>query len=238
MIHTKKWALCLCFIVVLAGLCTRSAYADLYWETESVSTNLPHRANGTTIQRYYFTPHASRVELGGGKIYIINYKAMELYTLDTKAKTCAELNLGDPPAAIVDGAADKKKMGEMLVLGAMLGIQITPTNEFKTIAGYNCRKFNVRLPMIKGEYWVSEEVGGYQELRNLGAKVGAAAERYPVLKQIDVAGMVSKLGGFPVYTVNHVMGGTVESTLRKVEQRSLDPALFVVPKGYKMKKGG
>jgi len=237
MIETNKRALRIGIIALIVGLCASSSYADLYWETESVSTNVPHQSDGTTIQRYYFTPHASRVELGGIKIYIVNYNTMELYTLDTKAKTWAELNLGEQ-LVIVDGAADKKKMSEMLVLGAMMAIRITPTNELKTIAGYRCRKYDVHLGIIKGEYWVSEEVRCYQELRTLGAKVGAAAERYPILKQIDVAGMVKKLGGFPVYTVNHVMGGTVESTLRKVEQKSLDPKLFVVPKEYKMKKGG
>jgi hypothetical protein len=48
--------------------------------------------------------------------------------------------------------------------------------------------------------------------------------------------MVEKLDGFPVYTVNHVMGGTVASTLKKIEQKSLDPALFTVPKDYTVKK--
>jgi hypothetical protein len=32
------------------------------------------------------------------------------------------------------------------------------------------------------------------------------------------------------------MGGTLESTLKKIEQKSLDPALFIVPKDYAMKK--
>lgn len=224
--------------VLVTVLCSHSVKADLYWETVSVSTNVSQMSNATSVQKYYFTPNASRVELGGHKVYIVDYNAMELYTLDTKAKTCAEMNLGTLLGR-AEVKVDKKKMGEMLVLGAMMGIQITPTDQLKTIAGYKCRKYNVRLPMVDGEYWVSQDVKGFQELRILGskvgAKVGAVAENNPMLRQIDVVGMMSNLGGFPVYTVNHVMGGTVESTLKKVEQRALDPSLFIVPKEYTMK---
>jgi hypothetical protein len=57
-----------------------------------------------------------------------------------------------------------------------------------------------------------------------------------MLRQFNIAGIVEKLDGFPVYTVNHVLGETVESTLKNVEQRPLDPALFRVPKDYALKQ--
>jgi len=227
-------AICLVIAALFAGLCARPAFADLYWETESVSTNLSRKVGRTSIQRYYFTPKAFRVELGEGKAYIVDYDAMELYSLDTKARTFSELNLTEPPGFPGVSAADKKKMVEMLE--AMMAIQVTPTDESKSIAGYRCRKFNVRIAIINGEYWVSKDVKGYGELRTLGAKVGAIAGHNPIFREVDVAGMVEKLGGFPVYTVNHVLGQTVASTLRKIEQRSLDPGLFVVPKDYAVKK--
>jgi len=228
----KIWTLCLGIILAMStGLYVRPVKADLYWETESVSSGIAHRSKGTSIQKYYFTPNASRVELSGKKIYIVNYKSMILYSLDTKAKTCSTLNLAE---LFLDASpGDSKKNADLM--GTMLGVQVTPTNELKTIAGYKCRKCMVRIAFLTGEYWVSNDVRGYQELRTLGAKVEAIAERNPVIRQMDVAGMVDKLGGFPVYTVNHLMGGTVESTLKKVEQKSLDPALFVVPKEYTMK---
>jgi hypothetical protein len=232
--ETRKWALCLAITALLAGLYARSSMADLYWETESVSRSVSRQQNRTSIQKYYFTPKALRVELGESKVYIVDYNAMELYSLDTGAKTCSELNLTELPGLPEVSGADKEKMAEMM--GAIMAIQVTPTDEFKTIAGYKCRKFNVRIAIMNGEYWVSEDVRGYEELRSLGAKVGAIAGHNPLLRQIDVAGMVEKLGGFPVYTVNHVMGETVASTLRKIEQKSLDPALFVVPKDYVVKK--
>ena len=230
----KKWGLCLGIVALFTGLCTPSANADLYCETENVSTNIPNQPDGTSILKYYFTHNASRVQLGDTKVIIVDYNAMQLYSLDTKAKTFTEMNLSELPGLPGVAAADKKKMAEMM--GAVMGTQITPTDELKTIAGYKCRKYNVRIAIVNGEYWVSKDVRGYRELRDMGAKVGSIAERNPMLRQIDIAGMVEKLGGFPVYTVNHVMGGTVASTLKKIEQKSLDPALFIVPKDYAMKK--
>ena len=228
-------ALCLGIAALLAVFCGRSAMADLYWETESVSTNDSNHKNKVSTQKYYFTPGALRVELGGSRVYIVDYNAMELYTLDTKTKTSSEMKLNELPGIEVS-AADKNKMAEMM--GAIMAIQVTPTEEWKTIAGYKCRRFNVRIAIVNGEYWVSEDVKGYRELKTLGAKVGAIAERNPMLRQIDVAGMVEKLGGFPVYTVNHVMGETVASTLKRIEQKSLDPSLFVIPGDYTSRKSG
>jgi len=231
----KKWTFCLGVTALFAGLCAHSVNADFYCETESVSTNASARHHKTSVQKYYFTPHALRVELSGNKVFIVNCDTMELYSLNTKTKTGIEVNLGELPALYDASAADKKKMDEMM--GALMAVQITPTEELKTIAGYKCRKYNVHIAVINGEYWVSEDVRGYQELKTLGAKMGAIAERHPVLRQFNIAGVVEKLGGFPVYAVNHVMGETVESTLKRIEQKSLDPALFVVPKDYTMKKG-
>jgi hypothetical protein len=229
----KKWALCLGIMALFTGLCAPSANADLYWETENVSTNFPNQPDGTSILKYYFTRTSSRVQLGDTKVFIVDYNAMQFYSLDTKAKTFTELNLSELPGLHGVAPADNKKIAEMM--GAVMGTQVTPTDELKTIAGYKCRKYNVRIAMMNGEYWVSKDVRGYRELKALGAKVGSIAERNPMLSQIDIAGIVEKLGGFPVYTVIHVMGGTVASTLKKIEQKSLDPALFIVPKDYAMK---
>jgi hypothetical protein len=230
----KKLALCLGIAALFTGLFAPLASADLYCETENVSTNVPTQPDGTSILKYYFTHNAWRLQLGDSKVFIVDYNARRLYTLDTKAKTFTELNLNELPGLPGVAAGDKKKMAE--ILGAMMETRITPTDELKTIAGYKCRKYNVRIAIVDGEYWVSKDVRGYRELKNLGAKVGTIADRNPMLRQLDVPGMVEKLDGFPVFTVNHVMGGTVASTLKKIEQKSLDPALFTVPKDYAMKK--
>jgi hypothetical protein len=233
--NRNKWALCVGIMALFAVLFAPSAKADLYFESENVSTNLPNQPNGTAIQKNYFTSNRSRIEMGNGKVFILDYNAMKLFTLDSRAKTYTELNLGEVPGLPEDmPAANKEKMAELM--GAVLAIHVTPTNEVKTIEGYQCRKYNANLATMNGEYWVSKDVKGYKELKAMGAKLGTFTERYPMLRQINIAGMVDKLDGFPVYAINHMMGGTVESTLKKIEQKTLDPGLFVIPKDYALKK--
>jgi hypothetical protein len=234
---TNKWALCACIMVLFAGLWAPSAKADLYFETVNISTNLPHQPKGTTTLKYYFNSKASRVELGNGKVYILDFDAMKLFSLDAKARNFTELNLGGELPGLPDISVPGKQKVLDEAMAAVLAIQITPTNEMKTIEGYKCRKYNVNLAMVSGEYWVSKDVKGCRELKALGTKAAAAVDRNPMLRQFNIAGMVEKLDGFPVYTVNHVMGGTVESTLKNVQQKPLDPALFAVPRDYALKRG-
>jgi hypothetical protein len=118
----------------------------------------------------------------------------------------------------------------------MNGFQITQTNETRTVAGYKCRKCIANFGLLQGEYWVSKDVAGYSELKATSAKLGAILEKNPMLREINVAAMVDKLDGFPVQTTNRVMGGTIVSTLKKVEQRPLDPGLFKVPKDYTLRQ--
>jgi hypothetical protein len=227
-----NWALSLGIMALVAVLCAATANADLYVETENVSTNIPHQPNGATTLKNYFTSKASRVELGNGKVFILDYGAMKMFTLDPKAKTYAEHNLGELEAAAPDMSGSDKQQILNEAMAAILAVQVHPTDETKIIEGYRCRKFNVNVAMVKGEYWVSKDVKGYQELRTLGAKVASVLDRNPMLRQFNIAGMAEKLDGFPVYIVNHVLGGTVQTTLKDVKQRPLEPALFRVPKDY------
>ena len=233
---TDKWASCLGVIALFAGLCAPSAYADLYFETANVSTNPHNKHQSTTTLKYFFNSNASRLEFGNSKTYILDHKAMKLFSLDPKTKTYTELNVGELPGLPdTSGAGKQTIMDEAMT--AVLAVQVTPTDEMRTIEGYNCRKYNVNLVLVNGEYWISKDVKGYRELKALGAKVASIADRNPMLRQFNIPGVVEKLDGFPVYTVNHVMGGIVESTLKNVEQRPLDPTLFRVPKEYALKKG-
>ncbi|MFZ2446806.1 MAG: DUF4412 domain-containing protein [Syntrophobacteraceae bacterium] len=230
-----KLAVVFTFLVFFAAFAAVSAHADLYWESENVSKGIPHQPDGMKIHKNYFTATATRIDPGDGKVIIIDYTTMMGYTLNPQNRTYSQMNLGEPPPLPPDmPAAEKKKMDKMM--GEMMQFNITPTNETKTIEGYKCRKYLADMVMMQGEYWVSKDVKGYQELRSMSAKMAAAAEKNPMLRQMNVAAMIEKLDGFPVQTVNSMMGGTITSTLKKVEQRSLDPALFKVPKDYKLRE--
>ena len=108
----KKWALCLGIMALFAGLCAPSANADLYWETETVSTNVPNQPDGTSIQKYLFHPQRlASCNWVTAKVYIVDYNAMELYSLDMKAKTFTELNLSELPGLPGVAASDQEENG-------------------------------------------------------------------------------------------------------------------------------
>ena len=46
-------------------------------------------------------------------------------------------------------------------------------------------------------------------------------------------GMIDVLDGFPVQIVTPLLGGTVTTTLRSIEQKELAPELFQVPEDYR-----
>ncbi len=228
---TNKWALCLGIMVMFAGLYASAAKADIFFESEDVSTNVPNHANGASIVKNYFTSDAYRTELGDGKVVIMDYNSMKLFMLDPKAKTYREINMAERPKLPGSMGADKQKMLDN-ALAEPSQVQVVPTDETKTIEGYKCRKYNVKLAMSEGEYWVSKDVKGLQELKTLSAKMASAMKNNPMYKQPGFAELSEKLDGFPVYTVRHIMGGTIQATLKNIEQKSLDPALFKVPAEY------
>ncbi len=220
--------------MILALLFAFSARADLYFEYENVSKNIPRQQDGTRIQKNYLTSYASRIETGDGKVIIVDYNSSVLNTLSPLTRSYSQLKIDDVPGAPADASpAEKEQLGKLM--GGMMQLNVSPTAETKTVDGYNCRKYLVDLAMTQGVYWVSKDVPGYSELKSIGTKLGAVSAKNPLLRQMNVAAIVDKLEGFPVQIVTNVMGGTVTSTLRKVEQKPLNPNLFIVPRDFTLK---
>ena len=207
-------------LVLITGLFNHAAMADIYWETETTMTNVRHNGNGSSTQKYYLTETAFRLDLGDKKVLILNHNSMRLYCLDPKKQKFSVLDLNGLPGF------------PARLVAALIALRVTRTGELKTISGYTCHGWNVHFAILNGECWFSDQVEGFGEYRILGERMGAAVERSPLFNRIDITGTFNRVGGFPVYAVYHVLGGTVAIKLIKVEQKSLDPYLFVVPKGY------
>jgi hypothetical protein len=229
----KRWSLLVVMSAFLFGASV--AHADLYWESEQVTKGAPGQADGTKVVKNYYTSHASRIEMGNGKVMIMDLDKRTMLHLNPADKTYTETDMeemaGPRNMPGVDKAQQKKMMESM-----MQSMQVTPTNETKTINGYKCRKYLVSVMMVNSEYWLSKDVKGYEELKAIGEKMAKSFESNPMLKQMNIAGMMDKLDGFPVQVVSQVMGGTITNTLVKIEKKSLSDDLFKVPAGYTMKK--
>jgi hypothetical protein len=85
--NIKKGAGWVAALVLTIGLSVHAAWADIYWETDTTMTNVPHNRNGSSIQKYYLTATAFRLDLADKKVFILNFNTMRLYALDPKMKS-------------------------------------------------------------------------------------------------------------------------------------------------------
>lgn len=221
----------LLLVSVVLGLMTSSGVmADLYWESDQETKGMPGRPDENQVVKHYLSAYASRTEREG-QITIMNFDTKIMYHIDPQAKTYQRINvaeMGKPP----EMKGEKGQMQQQMMKNMMGNIQVTPTQETRQIAGYNCRKFLVSGMMMNSEYWLSKDVKGYEELKEIGKKIAGVFDQNPMMKQMNIAGMMGQLDGFPVQMVMNIMKGTSITTLKKIEKKSLDKSIFSVPDGY------
>ena len=227
----KKWIWGLTLAVVVFIVISPMAYGELFWENLVVSggdpdflpKNLPKQVreqmlkefkSTTETERCFLTSYGFRTE-SKDHIVIIEYDTMIMYQLNPLEKIYIK----------ADMKAEMEGMAEEMAEDS----QITPTDETKKIAGYNCRKFIVTTMGAENEHWLSKEVEGYKEYKAISDKI---LQKNPQWEQMNMVGFSGK-HGFPVKTVNNMMGATLTTTLQKIERRSLSKELFEVPAGYK-----
>jgi hypothetical protein len=220
----------LLFSVILGFMTSSAAMADLYWESDQETKGMPGRPDETKVIKTYLTAYASRTEREG-QITIMNFDTKIMYHINPQAKTYQQINMaemGKPP----EMKGEKGQMQQQMMKNMMGNIQVTPTQETRQIVGYNCQKYLVSGMMMNSDYWLSKDVKGYEEIKEIGKKVAAVFDENPMMKQMNIAGMMGQLDGFPVQMVINIMKGTSTTTLKKIEKKSLDKSLFSVPEGY------
>ncbi|MBR9980898.1 MAG: DUF4412 domain-containing protein [Desulfatitalea sp.] len=221
-------------VLLLAG--ANTTRADLYFEYDQITKGVPNQSDGRGIIKQYLTADATATDLGDA-VTIIDMQAKMLYELDRGTRTYRKTEV-EKLGVIPGMGPEGKEMAENPMFQAMLrsmmdSLKVTPTEEYKTIAGYKCRKYIVKVMMSTSEYWVTKEIDGYDEMKAIGEKASQLFMNNPMMKQLNIASMMNTLDGFPVHTVTEMMGGTITTTLTRMERKKLDPALFTVPADYK-----
>lgn len=231
----------LVFIALMLLLGAGSGSADLYFETEQVTRGIPGQADGSAILKQYLTMDASRSDVQDG-VTIVDFNKKLIYQLDPAAKTYTRSDITSFNAIPgMDGDAESGEQNQMvkaMIESMANSIRVTPTDEYREIAGYKCRKFNVTIMMATSEYWASKDFKGYDELMAIGEKASAVFANNPMMKQMNILGLMKEVDGFPVQTMTQVMGGTVVSTLKTMQQKPLSKSLFQVPEGYRLARTG
>ena len=231
----KKQTGCFIFALMFYLLFAPVAYGDLYWEStvetsgapEGMLKNMPKQVRDQMADQFkpktetvknYLTSFAIRSE-HKENIMIINYDTMTMYQIDPAKKTYTKVNL----------LTFMEQMGQ----GMSEDMEITPTNETKKIAGYQCAKYIVTAMGIQTEHWVSKDVKGYKEYKAVTEKMEKKLKKGPSMERIGMSGIPSK-EGFPVRTSTDMMGVKSTTTLKTIQKKSLSKNLFKIPEGYKL----
>jgi len=226
----KKRTACIFFSMMFVIFFAVPVYADLFWQNVQETKNVPGQPDEVQTVNQYFTQKASRTEIGN-MATIMDFDTMTLYHMDMNAKTYNKIDLN-----AVGQMAEEGEGAEAFVemMKQMMGeTRITPTNETKKIAGYDCKKYNMQVMMVQIEYWVTKDIGHYKELKEIGEKMATAFENNPMMQHMNFAGHMKQMDGFPVQTITqNPMGGTIISTLKHIEKKKLSDELFHVPSDY------
>ncbi len=229
----KIW--CLFLTTIIFCSLPHVALGDLYWEsrmeTKGVPAGMPENMpkqildqfNRTETTTNYLTSYASRTETITDAI-IIDFQTLIMYQLNLIEKTYTKIDMM---------SAMENMKGQKITGGLAEDIEVTATNETKKIAGYMCRKYNVRMMGTTSQYWLSKDVTGYKDYQEYNKKMEKIIQKIPALKQMSMAG---KLDGFPVRTTIDMMGVKSTTTLTRIEKKSLSKDLFQIPKGYKLQE--
>ncbi|RJQ83620.1 MAG: DUF4412 domain-containing protein [Desulfobacteraceae bacterium] len=223
--------------VLLLLLFAGNAVADLYIESEQISRGMPGQPDGAAVLKQYFAAETVMLDLGN-RLTIMNFKEEIYYELNKVAKTytLGRLdNMGLDSLGIETQGIEHNPLLNTVMTAVAQSAAVTPTQEIRSIAGYSCRKFWVRLLMTESVYWTSKDIPGWEELRALGQRSDRAFRNNPLLRQMNILGLVRDLDGYPVQTITYIPGGgSITTTLEKAELKKLDPDLFKVPAEYKL----
>lgn len=227
-------------LAALAGLvwllALSPALADLYFESEQNSQNIPGQQSGTSIIKQYVSHDGTTTDMGD-RITIFDFKEKMMYDLDKKAKTYTKSpidKMGMPAEGAGGADAEQAKMMQQMMKTMAGSIKVTPTGIVETIGDYKCRKYVVNMMMAQSDYWATKEFKGYDEMKEIGEKAAKIFEANPMMKQMNIMGLMKELDGFPIKTATQVMGGSITTIVKKIEQKKLDKDLFKVPAGYKL----
>jgi hypothetical protein len=144
---TNKWMWLLPLALLIFLTASASAHADLYWESEVMTSGVPAGLEGlppqarselleefkpkTKTVKYYLTSNASRTDISNDIIMITEFDTMTMYQLNVNDKTYTKTDM----LSEMDQEMPKE----------MMEIRVTPTSETKKIAGYQCKKYTVTM---------------------------------------------------------------------------------------------
>lgn len=196
----------------------------------------------------YYSGKMARSDQGDSSSVIIDGEKKVMFMLNHVAKEVIRMELGklmdglgktlDSAAAEADDEEGAEQVAEIAkAMQQGMTATVTPSDEKKEIAGYNCSRYDAVVSMsmmtTNQEIWATEDIEidfDMYELANLGMQLQMPG----VEKMIEE---MRKIKGVAVLTTTtaSMMGMNLKSTQELLEVRNEDvPAsMFVIPEDYK-----
>jgi hypothetical protein len=156
-------------------------------------------------------------------------KVMEKLKDNPQMKEMADKMMGN-----ASGSASGESAGEA---EPFMTVKVTPTDETKTINGWDTKKYTATMKMMMGtgtmEIWAAPSLQIDADMYNtLQASMMVGSNGFD-----DLVAEMKKIDGVPVYSVHKVdmMGTTIESTMQLLEFKgdaSAPAEVFTIPADY------
>jgi hypothetical protein len=203
---------------------------------------------------YYMPKMFKSVSNDRSEISILRFDRETIYHLNTEKKTYTAMTFAEMKAMVDDARSkademmakrleslppdQREKMKERMAAmkkgpsSSPAVHEVLPTGEHKTINGYACDKYIVKINGKESEtVWASKQVPGYETMKRdmegfLDRMSGIAGGRG------DLGSWFRQIDGFPIETDSH---GSVK-TVSKIDRRAIPASEFEVPSGYTREK--
>ncbi len=205
--------------------------AGLKWKFDNVTQGIHGKESHQAIT-YSVFPGVSIVEYEQEIIHI-DYTEHFLYKYDKVDKECLKYPLRSSRRQDrIDPDANANEISTSLVSS----MKIFPSTEHKKIHGHRCAvknilfgsdlaKFQTVAPLVVTEfnqkfsesmvgYCVSDTIVGLNRLYEIAKKRDEVFQNNPLLRQIDIVGLIEVLNGFPVQINQRVGNLTMVTTLQ------------------------
>ena len=219
---------------------------EFTWEfTQTIRDSLGQEKNEHIT--YLISPQVTKIRYSNEIIYI-NYHKHILYRYNKADKVCLKFPLiSNNKNKPTDTEEALKKRN----ISAISSLKVFSTTERKEIAQYDCSlkhvmygadlaMFQMVAPLVAHEfgqsftesmvgYYVSDEVFGLHTLYKIAQKRSDVFNNNPLLRQIDIVGLLEILNGFPVQINQKLRDTDSVTTLLGNPEPNKDNTLFILP---------
>lgn len=219
---------------------------ELTWQFARVTRGIHSGEQSDTIT-YFVNSDISKIEYTNEIIYI-DYAKYTLHRYNKLDKFCIGFPLRSNKTNELSDTPGKLKRNSISLVSSL---KLFTTTEHKKISSYNCSlkqilfgadlaKFQMVAPLVVKEfnqqftesmvsYSVSDEVPGFRILLNIAHKRNHVFKNNPLLRQIDIVGLLEILNGFPVQITRKFRGTQSVITLKDKPTQSDSKESFLLP---------